>query len=283
MIDADGNSLTWDENGNLLTDVDANFVYNWDNKLKDANCLGDTITVKYEPFGLHFVTEVNETVVNPLQFTGQWLDSEISQYYLRERQYDLSIGRFTSPDPIKGGLKKQGTLHVYLYCLNDSVYKTDHEGKFAGIITGAYTRERNFVANMGALAFAQRIANQAQLYYYRIGFEVQKFARGGEWTRKLRQNLIEVTGKIRNSAVHHVLPRAFEGWFTSRGIENIHDPIFGMWIDTQWHLSMSHAYNKAWEAFIIDYPQASVEQILNFAKEISDSIMQCPTFFEYRI
>ena len=28
----DGNSLSWDDNGNLLTGVDVNMVWNWDNK-----------------------------------------------------------------------------------------------------------------------------------------------------------------------------------------------------------------------------------------------------------
>lgn len=77
---------------------------------------------------------------------------------------------------------------------------------------------------------------------------------------------------------HHVLPRAFEDWFNARGIHNIHEPIYGMWIEPAWHYSRGAAYNAAWEAFKIQQPTASVAEILKFAKEVSAEIMQCPTF-----
>jgi len=74
-------------------------------------------------------------------FTGQWFDDEISQYYLRARMYDPALMRFTSRDPVRGKFKNPLTLHVYLYCLNDPINRTDPEGKVAwnivgGVVTG---------------------------------------------------------------------------------------------------------------------------------------------------
>ncbi|UCG50035.1 MAG: hypothetical protein JSU94_09665 [Phycisphaerales bacterium] len=49
--------------------------------------------------------------------TGQYLDSESREYFLRARQYNPHIARFTSRDPVTGSLREPLTLHKYLYCL----------------------------------------------------------------------------------------------------------------------------------------------------------------------
>lgn len=80
----------------------------------------------FNPFG--------ETIENygsfytPWQFTGQYLDSETGQYYLRARQYDSYIARFTSRDIIDGRFAEPLTLHKYLYCGNDPINYVDPEG-----------------------------------------------------------------------------------------------------------------------------------------------------------
>jgi len=81
----------------------------------------------YVPFGEAFSSEVEEDqdLDNVFMFTGQYFDSEIDEYYLRARQYDPHIARFTARDPIRGKFKKPLTLHVYLYCLNDPMSKID--------------------------------------------------------------------------------------------------------------------------------------------------------------
>jgi len=57
----------------------------------------------YNPFGeLYPAPDFEETVDNPFKFTGQYFDSEIDQYYLRARQYDPHIARFTARDPVCG-------------------------------------------------------------------------------------------------------------------------------------------------------------------------------------
>jgi len=65
---------------------------------------------------------------NSFMFTGQYFDSEIEEYYLRARQYDPHIGRFTSRDPVEGEFDAPLTLHKYLYCENDPVNLFDPDG-----------------------------------------------------------------------------------------------------------------------------------------------------------
>jgi len=77
----------------------------------------------YEPFGK--VLEEDGTLSNYMMFTGQYFDTEIDQYYLRARQYDPHISRFTARDPVFGQVEKPLTLHRYLYCLNDPINMID--------------------------------------------------------------------------------------------------------------------------------------------------------------
>ena len=81
----------------------------------------------YEPFGQ--VLDSGGTFDNPFMFTGQYFDSEIEEYYLRARQYNPHISRFTSRDPVAGKFKEPLTLHRYLYCLNDPVNGVDPSGE----------------------------------------------------------------------------------------------------------------------------------------------------------
>jgi len=76
-----------------------------------------------------------ETVYNPFQFTGQWYDAEIGQYYLRARQYDPQLLRFTSRDPVFGGYEDPMSLHAYLYCWNNPINMVDPSGEFLADIT----------------------------------------------------------------------------------------------------------------------------------------------------
>jgi len=90
----------------------------------------------YRPFGAFYEGECVETVDNPFCFTGQWRDAEIGQYYLRARQYDPTMMRFTTRDPVRGRWQEPLTLHRYLYCGNEPVNRTDKDGRWAIIIGG---------------------------------------------------------------------------------------------------------------------------------------------------
>jgi len=92
----------------------------------------------FDPFGEVLESDSDQGAPgNSFMFTGQYFDSEIEEYYLRARQYDPHIARFTSRDPVRGKFKKPLTLHVYLYCLNDPVNKMDPKGEVAVLLGGS--------------------------------------------------------------------------------------------------------------------------------------------------
>jgi len=102
----------------------------------------------YEPFGE--VLEEEGTLTNNMMFTGQYFDTEIDQYYLRARQYDPHISRFTARDPIRGKFEEPLTLHVYLYCINDPTNKID----LLGLRYWGYEETQKFI--QGATEYAGR-------------------------------------------------------------------------------------------------------------------------------
>jgi len=85
----------------------------------------------YGPFGQ--TLESAENTCNPFQFTGQWLDAEMSEYYLRARMYDPTMMRFTTRDPIRGEQNEPLTLHKYLYCVNDPIDRIDPRGELSSV------------------------------------------------------------------------------------------------------------------------------------------------------
>jgi len=83
----------------------------------------------YNPFGELYDTETEENIANPFKFTGQYFDSEIDEYYLRARQYNPHIARFTTRDPVFDKFREPLTLHQYLYCINDPINRIDPSGE----------------------------------------------------------------------------------------------------------------------------------------------------------
>ncbi len=65
---------------------------------------------------------------NPFGFTGHEYDTETGLYYMKGRYYDPQTGRFLSPDPAKGDPRIPGTLHPYLYALNNPLVYVDPDG-----------------------------------------------------------------------------------------------------------------------------------------------------------
>ncbi len=104
-------------------------------------CIAVANSYTYTPFGSHYDGEAPaETVENPFKFTGQWHDAEINQYYLRARQYDPAMMRFTSRDPVRGKFTEPPSLHRYLYCHNNSVNYIDPSGKILGFADLLFTK-----------------------------------------------------------------------------------------------------------------------------------------------
>ena len=85
-----------------------------------------------------------------------------------------------------------------------------------------------------------------------------------------RINLLRFTGKSLDEVIdceaHHVLPQKFEPLFNELGIDNIHDPQFGSWVEKTSHRQWSRAYNNRWEEFLNTKP--SIKQMLDFARQL---------------
>ncbi|NES97676.1 MAG: RHS repeat protein, partial [Desertifilum sp. SIO1I2] len=80
--------------------------------LTDANgVVTDSYT--YDAFG-NLIDSVGGTE-NSYLFAGEQFDEQLEQYYLRQRYYNSSIGRFTRRDSYEGRLNEPVTLHRYLY------------------------------------------------------------------------------------------------------------------------------------------------------------------------
>jgi RHS repeat-associated protein len=102
----------------VMTDEDQNVV--WE--------------AEYRPFGE--VVIVTEAVENNLRYPGQYFDRESGLHYNYFRDYDPSIGRYSTSDPI--GLL--GGINTYGYVLQNPIRYTDQNGlnPGTGCIAGAW-------------------------------------------------------------------------------------------------------------------------------------------------
>jgi len=129
-------------------------------------CLTNSYT--YGPFSEMIAADCNEDIENPFKFTGQFYDSEIGQYYLRARQYDPQLMRFSGRDPIDGSYEEPMTLHKYMYCLNDPIDYVDPTGESLDTITsvsiGAEMYAQDLAVGGLAAALVYAIVIQNELY-----------------------------------------------------------------------------------------------------------------------
>jgi len=65
-----------------------------------------------------------------LLYAGEMLDSDLQQYYLRERWYSPSVGRFNRLDPYSGNNLDPQSLHKYNYTNANPVNAIDPTGCF---------------------------------------------------------------------------------------------------------------------------------------------------------
>jgi RHS repeat-associated protein len=99
------------------------------------------------------------------------------------------------------------------------------------------------------------------------GIKFKSFTRSN-----FRDNLGRLTGGIPDGMqAHHTLPYAFEKRFSDIGI-NIHDPKYGVWLDSKQHNKLSHKYNAEWEKFFDTNPSYTEEQVMEYAKTLMNEI-----------
>ncbi|WP_323227209.1 RHS repeat-associated core domain-containing protein [Spirulina sp. 06S082] len=65
---------------------------------------------------------------NSYLFAGEQFDDNLDQYYLRQRYYDPSVGRFTRRDTYEGDNFDPITLHKYLYTGANPINAIDPSG-----------------------------------------------------------------------------------------------------------------------------------------------------------
>jgi RHS repeat-associated protein len=82
----------------------------------------------YEAFGQTVSQSGNAD--NKYQYAGEQFDAALGDYYLRQRFYDTSSGRFGRMDTWEGKLYKPSTLHKYTYAHNNSVNWIDPSGYY---------------------------------------------------------------------------------------------------------------------------------------------------------
>ena len=87
-------------------------------------------TYRYDAFGNEIDPEPLDT--NPFRYCGEYFDREIGTYYLRARNYDPRIGRFTTEDPARKD------LNYYVYGRNNPIKFTDPTGMASRIPLNNY-------------------------------------------------------------------------------------------------------------------------------------------------
>ncbi len=65
---------------------------------------------------------------NKFGYTGEALDPGTSLYYLRNRYYDPTLGRFINKDPIEGLARVPTTLDRFIYAVDNPATRTERNG-----------------------------------------------------------------------------------------------------------------------------------------------------------
>ena len=86
------------------------------------------VTDKYTYDGYGQLLNKTGTTTNNYLYTGEQFVPELNAYYLRDRYYDQSIGRFISKDPWEGEIQDPRTLDGYQYGANNPIIYVDPSG-----------------------------------------------------------------------------------------------------------------------------------------------------------
>jgi RHS repeat-associated protein len=85
-----------------------------------------TDTYNYDAFGNLIASAGN--IENNYLFAGEQFDKDLEQYYLRQRYYNPSVGRFTRVDSYEGRRSDPMSRHDYLYTHANPVNYIDPSG-----------------------------------------------------------------------------------------------------------------------------------------------------------
>jgi RHS repeat-associated protein len=100
---------------------------------------------------------------NKFRFTGEALDTGTQMYYLRQRYYDPTSGRFVSRDVLPGTPGNPQTLNRYVYALDAPLVYTDPSGLFSlGGILNSISQTANAIGSGIDAAFVLSAVTLAQ-------------------------------------------------------------------------------------------------------------------------
>jgi diadenosine tetraphosphate (Ap4A) HIT family hydrolase len=71
-----------------------------------------------------------------------------------------------------------------------------------------------------------------------------------------------------SAQAHHVFPVKFKNKFENKFGIKIDDAENGVWLDCHKHLSGAWKYNKEWEEFFRKNPDASKDDVMEFARKL---------------
>jgi len=83
----------------------------------------------FTPYGQEVLNpNISQTCSSNYKFAGYEYDSETGLYYAKARYYNPRLGRFMSPDPLRGDLTDPQTLNGYAYVSNSPTNWIDPSG-----------------------------------------------------------------------------------------------------------------------------------------------------------
>jgi len=134
-----------------------------------------TDSYSYTPYGE--LIEHNGTSENSFLYTGEQLDSETDNYYLRARYYSPQQARFTSIDPFEGRIYEPNTLNDYIYAGDNPIRYVDPSGKFFTMADiGMAMNAMSYIRNTQVVSFAVRTG---MFYSMRAIINLNNFILGG--------------------------------------------------------------------------------------------------------
>ena len=96
---------------------------------------------------------------------------------------------------------------------------------------------------------------------------IQKAVSTVKYTRRnFRKNLAKMVGEMpADKEAHHIFPVKFIDDFNKIGID-IHDPRYGVFLDSKMHNKGSYQYNIEWKNFLDTHPNATIEEAIDFGQ-----------------
>jgi len=163
----------------------------------------------YDAYG-NLLNQNNQEVANNFLYTGEQLDKETQNYYLRARYYDPQTTRFISRDTYDGVASNPITQNHYLYGNANPMMYTDPSGNMSmlslsanismrGVIVNTRTHilgqaQQGFFKTFGCdlMSFVAEESIRAGIYLYMAdGFGNDQKPYVGKTSRKLRTRLKE--------------------------------------------------------------------------------------------